>query len=276
MGSKPTTQQASDEGVPNGLPTKVDWPTAMTRLTTAVAGGYKNHDRVLEAALALLGPALARGFEAIKNHPDGRRVLADKPDLLAVLGDTAYLESLPYGSLGAAYHDFLSRHRLDAGVFAEDQIRPVAEKNGLDGDVYYMLVRGTALHDMLHTLGGYGPDMGGELGNLGFHAGNIGDAPAFRAVAMLLAFAPMGGGGVRRRIQFFNEAVRRGRVADNLLAAYYEELLPLPLDEVRERLNIMPDRYAHPDGHIFTHWQPPGNTGVPPVAEPWVYPAISA
>ena len=127
-----------------------------------------NHEKVFEAVLAFGYPTLHREYRKLVLLPEGRRLLDDKPDLMAVLGDDSYLAALPPGSLGAAYRDFLRQHRLDAGVFSlHGVIEPAVERNGWDPDFGYMIARGTALHDMFHVLGGYGPDMGGELGNLG-------------------------------------------------------------------------------------------------------------
>lgn len=194
---------------------------------------------------------------AVRAHPGGQRLLRDKPDLLAKLGDDDYLASLPPGSLGHAYRDFLNSNRLDAGVFDETTaIAPIAERNGWDGDFYYMIRRGTAIHDVFHTLGGYGPDVGGELGNLGFHHGQLGRCWFTRALGLLICFIPMDV-PVRRRIRYFNEAIQRGRQADNLMAAPYEELLDQPIDDVRERLGVTPAVIAHPEGYVFTRWQPP-------------------
>lgn len=62
----------------------------------------------------------------------------------------------------------------------------------------------------------------------------------------------------RRKLRYFREAVRRGQRADNLMAAPYEELLDKPIDEVRELLGVEPTSRAHPDGHLFVRWMPPG------------------
>lgn len=138
----------------------------------------------------------------------------------------------------------------------EAVIRPVAERRGWDEDFFYMMRRGTALHDMLHTLGGYGPDIGGEFGNLGFHCGQMKPASALKTLTLTLgAVIPA---SPRRKLQYFRQAVRRGQRADNLMAAPYEKLLDQPIAEVRELLGVQPTSRAHPDGHLFVGWTPPG------------------
>lgn len=235
-----------------------------------IFGVKANHDQLFEAIVAFGFPTLDREYRRLAESPEGRRLLRDKPDLLAVLNDDDYLATLAPGTLGAAYRDFLRQHRLDAGVFdAVNVIQPVIERNGMDPDFGYMLARGTALHDMFHVLGGYGPDMGGEIGNLGFHHGQLGRCRT-TAVAGLIFCAVVRGGSWRRKYRYWREAVNRGRAAKNLMAVAYEELLARPLAEVRADLDIAPTEVAHPAGHFFTAWQVPGTRGSAPF-EPWNY-----
>ncbi|QYL30466.1 Coenzyme Q (ubiquinone) biosynthesis protein Coq4 [Mycobacterium shottsii] len=229
-----------------------------------------NHDQVFEAVIAFGYPALQREFDKLARLPQGRRLLETKPHLMARLGDDDYLATLPPGSLGAAYRDFLRQHRLDAGVFdARDVIEPVIERNGWDPDFGYMIKRGTVLHDMFHVLGGYGPDLGGEIGNLGLHHGQLGKCRT-TAIFGFIACAVVRGGSWRRKREFWRQAVARGRAAQNLMAAPYEELLDRPLAEVRAALGIAASKSAHPAGHFFTRWQLPTGTASAPF-EPWDY-----
>ncbi|ODR06912.1 hypothetical protein BHQ15_12150 [Mycolicibacillus koreensis] len=256
---------------PPGVPEHRDWP-AVLGAWRFLANPAGNPTRVFDLIVGLSAPILARAYYQVRAHPNGRRLLAHKPDLLAVLSDDEYLASLPAGSLGHAYRSFLTTNRLDAGVFDVDTvIRPIAERRGWDDDFFYMVRRGTALHDMFHTLGGYGPDLGGEFGNLGFHCGQMEPSAALKTLALATAgtvipAAPW------RKLSYFREAVRRGQRADLLMAAPYEELLQRPLAEVRDALGVTPTRVAHPQGHLFTAWMPPGMK--PPTR--WDYDAILA
>jgi len=240
-----------------GVPDQRDWRGVFGSWRLLVDPG-KNGGSAFELIVGLAAPILARSYYQLRAHPNGRRLFAEKPDLLALLGDDDYLASLPAGSLGDAYRSFLRTNRLDAGVFDVDTvIRPIAERRGWDDDFFYMMRRGTALHDMLHTLGGYGPDLGGEFGNLGFHCGQMEPSGALKALSLgllgtLIPASP------RRKLRYFREAVRRGQRADNLMAAPYEELLGKPLNEVRELLGVAPTPAAHRGGHLFVGWAPPG------------------
>ncbi|BBX30119.1 Coq4 family protein [Mycolicibacterium alvei] len=215
-------------------------------------------EQIYEAFLAVEAPVFARAYHQVRVHPNGRKLFRDHPDLLGVLADDDYLASLPHGSLGHAYHSFLQTNRLDAGVFSEaDIIRPLAEKNGWDEDFYYMIRRGTAVHDLFHTISGYGPDMVGEVLNLGFHCGQMEPAGAVKHMGRMFAMATPGA-SPRFKLRCYEQAVERGRRADCLMAAPWEELLPLPYREVQELLGVAPTNVAHPGGIWFTEWMPPG------------------
>ncbi|MFI1918139.1 Coq4 family protein [Nocardia sp. NPDC020380] len=251
-------------------PERIQWLRGFRSLSGLFEVKFR-HDRVFEMFMYFAGPALRRAFEQVCSDPDGQRLLQQKPNLLALLDDDEYLASLPPDSLGAAYRDFLNQHRLDAGVFPSGTvIQPIIDQAGWSEDFGYMVQRGTALHDMFHTLGGYGPDGGGELGNLGFHHGQL-DGSWFTGALSALIIAAMPGGTPWRKYRYWREAVRRGRRAGNLMAAPYEELLTLPLDEVRRRLNVAPTPVAHPAGHFFSAAQIPfvKRSGKP--FEPWIF-----
>ncbi len=160
---------SNPDGVVPDRTTWTPWLKAWRMLIDA-----KYHGDIYEAFLGMEAPVFARAYYQVRSHPNGRKLFKHKPDLLSVLGDVDYLSSLPFGSLGHAYLSFLNTNKLDAGVFGESSIiRPIAEKNNWDDDFYYMVIRGTALHDMFHTIGGYGPDVAGEVANIGFHCGQM-------------------------------------------------------------------------------------------------------
>ena len=99
-------------------------------------------------------------------------------------------------------------------------------------------------HDMLHVLTGFGRDALGEASVLGYtyaqHGGLGVIFIAYGAAREVRKTAPRGTpalGSVR-------EAVRIGKAAKDIVYEDLMELLPLPLDEVRARLNItLPTAY---------------------------------
>ncbi|WP_418003594.1 Coq4 family protein [Mycobacterium sp. PDNC021] len=252
------------------VPDKTTWTPWLKAWRMLIDARY--HTDIYEAFLGMEAPILARAYYQVRSHPNGRKLFRDKPDLLAVLNDREYLASLPFGSLGHAYLSFLNTNKLDAGVFGEaETIRPIAEKNNWDDDFYYMVVRGTALHDMFHTIGGYGPDMAGEMANIGFHCGQMEPAGPLEKLGWFGALT-LPGASVPFKLRYYRQAVERGRRADLLMAAPWEALLPKPYGAVQRTLGVAPVEVAHPQGRWVTDWTPPSIT--PPTA--WNYERILA
>lgn len=205
----------------------------------------------------IYAPALARLFYQVCAHPHGRKIIRDKPDLLTILRDDAYLAGLPIGTLGHGYRSFMTTHRLDSSVFDEVSIiRPLAEALNWHEDFFYFMVRHTVVHDLLHVVAGYGPDVVGELLAIGFQSGQTQPAGVFEKVGYAGAvWVP--GASLRHKLRVYRKAIERGRRADKLAAAPWEELLDRPLSEVRALLGVAPVRVDHPSGLWSATWTPP-------------------
>ena len=202
---------------------------------------------LMEFSLALGGPTLQAQYESFRAHSDGRRLLAERPDLPAVLADRDTLALLPEGSFGRAYLDFTGRYRFDAAAFEEGHdLEGMAQRLGWDDELLYVITRGLQLHDLWHTLGGYGPDWAGEAGVMAFTYGQIPDV-GIGVVAGILRAIP-GGNSRRTWKTYLGQARARGRRASNLLVVPYEELLAQPIEQVREQLGIAATEVAHPQG----------------------------
>ncbi|MCH7789810.1 MAG: hypothetical protein IH940_10260 [Acidobacteria bacterium] len=214
-----------------------------------------NHEQFLELIFALAGPGFQRSYDQFLEAESGRRLLDERPDIVATLTDRSSLAECAPGTLGHAYLDFMNQNRLDAGLYDNTyhDLPAIAARLGWDEDFHYVVHRGIALHDVLHVLGGYGPDIGGEFGLLGFTHGQVNGWITGANVGTLMV-VPL---GVKRRerLRYWNEAVRRGRAASMLFAAPYEELMDTPLDTVRLQLGIEPELVSHPAGHMYSRFQ---------------------
>lgn len=243
---------------PGGIvPERIDW-RAVVGCWQGFAHPGRRVTQMYGAVLALAAAPVARSYFKARAHPHGRMLMSDRPDLLAVLNDDTYLASLPEGSLGRAYRDHLAVDRLDAAVFDEAAvIRPAAERGNWSEDFYYLAMRATLMHDLLHVLCEYGADMAGEIAMFGFHCGQMEPAGLVEKWGNLLALA-VPGGPPHRRLRFYRQAVERGRRADRLLAAPWETLLDKPIEEVRAQLGIFPLVRSHPQGVWHTSWTPSG------------------
>lgn len=184
---------------------------------------------------------LARFLE----HAEGRRLLSERPDLLARLRDRAALAALPEGSLGRAYLAHIERHGLDPGKLVrmrrelDARYAPPA-----DAALQWFTERTLLGHDLWHVVSGYGADSLGEAALLPFSWAQQGG----------LANALLTLGAAQRSWDFPDpswprylwRAWRRGRRARLLDAVPWEELLAEPLADVRRLLAIDAPERAHP------------------------------
>jgi hypothetical protein len=70
--------------------------------------------------------------------------------------------------------------------------------------------------------------------------------------------AAVPGASIRHKLRVYRQAVERGRRADKLTVAPWEDLFDRPLPEVRGLLGIAPAAQAHPQGTWYTTWTPRG------------------
>ncbi len=230
-----------------------DWPRAWHALRHLIDDPERT-DQVFEIVRALSGDAFEHAYMRFAATPDGRRLLSERPSLLATLSDREALRAMPGGSLGRAYADFMESGNLQAGGLVEaeetanqrfDDDRPT------DPDREYYGDRLRDMHDLWHVLTGYGRDEAGESANLAFTLGQVWN---LGIAAIVVASGLIGPKDLSLHWQrYLYRAWQRGRRAALLSAAPYEQLLPLPLEEVRRRLRIQPAAQAHPGGIVVAN-----------------------
>ncbi len=193
--------------------------------------------QVFRLLQALRGWSFERGFRRFKASDVGARVLAQREDLVDVLSNRAYLMSLPAGSLGRTFQDF-----LDGCGITSKGLNAAAREAGLEDahmpeDFRRFTIRMRVQHDLWHVVSGYGCEGLGEVCNVALsypQIGNIG--------FMVIAFA----GGRNYAKAFPNEPVmaamwegyRRGKKAAWLPGADWAALLPKPLADVRAQFGL--------------------------------------
>ena len=193
---------------------------------------------------ALNGNNFQKQFVKFANSEQGQERLKENRHLPPLLDDHDWLRTLPDGSLGRAYLDFMSREGLTAqGLVDEYDASGVKRDYGHpDMNIYGNRLRDT--HDMLHVLTGYGRDALGEASVLGFtHAQHGGPGVIFIAYGAaweVRKTAPKGAPVLKS----VNEARRIGKAAKDIAYEDLMALLPRPLEEVRENLGVqMPTHY---------------------------------
>ena len=214
-------------------------PADVLRALTALKGFSADPDRtdlIGEFIGSLTGPSAADLFEQVWSDPVGRSILAEGRDLGRTLGDRDYLSTLPAGSLGRAYFDWTASRDFTAeGIAAaiSSQVpRTFADPGATMG------ARVVDMHDLWHVLNEWDSDIHGEIHLLGYSYAQLG-AYAWLGLGLLSNLALVLGGRFSG-LRYLWDAVGRGREAAPLVAVDWEAMLPLPIDEVRQRLGIAP------------------------------------
>ncbi|WP_431469499.1 Coq4 family protein [Sphingosinithalassobacter sp. LHW66-3] len=227
-----------------GIPMKREWGTALGALRRLLANG-DDTTQVFRIMRALNGDVTQKNYRKLLTLPHGGRLAYRRLELAELLSDRGFIDSLPAGSVGAAYRAFLNATGYTAQGLAE-----VSRAEGAfqDGDIEHpyawMGRRERDIHDIWHVLTGYKADEHlGELCLVAFSYAQTG--------GLGWAFIAAGGGlkslrvtGDATVVRAIREGYRHGRRAAWLHGEDYEALLHEPLEAARERLNIAePVRY---------------------------------
>ena len=242
-------------------PRKMEWKRAWTALQKLIEDPERT-DQVFEIIRALAGNSFEKSYQRFCASADGRWLLRERPSLLALLSDREGLRQMPDGSFGRVYLAFMESAQLDAQGLVEAEAMATPNPEPADPDREWFGDRIRDMHDLWHVLTGYGRDEAGEAANLAFTQGQI---PNPGVALILLAAIALGPKDLSLSWpRYLYRAWRRGRRAALLTSVAYEDLLPLPLKEVRTRLQIQPASQAHPEGIIIANRGDAEPFAVPP------------
>ena len=193
-------------------------------------------EEVFTILRAMRGRSGIRLFERFRNSAMGMRILSDRRSLFATLSNTQALAALPEGSLGRTYHRFMAAENLSPeGLVTPSQIW---DEENLSPEARLFRERMRDMHDLTHTLTGYGRDPLGELCLIAFnfsHTGNLG-----MGLIALMGFLKIDSWKVRRAVL---EGLRHGFQARCWFPDMdWEALLPEQLLELRRRFAIAEPR----------------------------------
>ncbi len=231
----------STDHLPRRAPRPVQWRRLFENLKALHDGAP---ERILDAAYsvgdAIGGMSEERQLRRILATPEGRELWARGSSLTDALADHDALARLPEGSLGRTFLAFCRRHGLHSRALVEHQHAMSRDYHQLDPVRRWFNDRLVVMHDLWHVLAGYDATTAGESALMCFmlpHRFNDRALPIFIAMSVLT-------GRISARNAW--EAFVRGRRAGFMVAAPFEELLALPLEEARERLGVTPPGLAHP------------------------------
>lgn len=173
----------------------------------------------------------------------GQVLRAREPFLPAILDDHAALRRMAPGSLAHAYCDFMEREGLSAQGLVDEFAKFAQGKPRHHDQFQWYMNRMRDVHDMLHVLTGYGRDSLGEACVLAFTYSQqpslahlfIGYMAALNIRKTVPSKAPV--------LRAIREGQKLGKACPRLAEQSISELLPLPIEEARRRLNITPARH---------------------------------
>uniref|UniRef100_A0A8C4XKK8 Ubiquinone biosynthesis protein COQ4 homolog, mitochondrial n=1 Tax=Falco tinnunculus TaxID=100819 RepID=A0A8C4XKK8_FALTI len=197
----------------------------------ALADPYR-HDMV-----AVLGEttgcfALPKLRDKMKQHPEGYRILQERPRIRLSTLNMAKLRGLPDGSLGREYVRFLEDNKV-----SPDTRMPAKFVD--DEELAYVIQRYREIHDMMHTLLGMPTNILGEVVVKWFEAVQTG----LPMCVLGAVFGPIHLDA--RKLQVLATdlvpwAVRSGLNATCILNVYYEQRWEQSVDSLREEIGIFP------------------------------------
>ncbi len=187
---------------------------------------------------ALNGNSFQKRFLKFANSERGQERISENRFLPDILDNHDWLRTLPDGSLGRAYLDFMTSEGLTAQGLVDEYTASGIQRDFGHPHMNFYGDRSRDTHDMLHVLTGLGRDALGEASVLGYtHAQHGGLGVIFIAYGAAMEVrktapktAPI--------LASVTEARRIGRAAKDIILEDLLELLPMQLTEVRERLNI--------------------------------------
>ena len=212
-------------------------PLVAIRALRALFRNKEDTGQVFKIVAALTGNSMQKRMEMFRASPVGQAVLAQKRQLLATLCDKDYLRSLPEGSFGRIYQNFLETEGLSAeGLVDASRQSPQWEQRRAEFELFSSRLRDS--HDLQHVVTGYGRNPLGELSVLAFsyaHTRNRGIG--FLVLMGMFKFKKDLPHGIPI-FRTIREAYRNGKKAVWFPGVDWEAMLKLPLDEVRRLLNI--------------------------------------
>ncbi len=195
-------------------------------------------EQVFHIMEALSGKSFLRDLKKFAALEKGAERLRERENLPELLDNHDALRTLPDGTVGRAYLDFMEREGLTAAGLVSESEKWWSKQERYDDDFQYYAERRRDTHDLFHVLTGYGRDQLGEISVLAFtHSQHGGFGNLFIAYIGAVDLAKKAPRGLKA-FSVINEGRRIGKRSAYIAAENIPELLREPLHVARKRLNI--------------------------------------
>lgn len=207
---------------------------------TEVAQSKENTGGIVKIIAAIGANSMDASASRLANTDIGQQVINDPDRLLHILQDRERLANCAPGTLGRAYYDFVYQENLSADGLVDavqEGIQHRADDVLTMHETVALSARFRDLHDLWHVTTGYGRDVLGEMSILFFSFAQIAN-PGFAFISLTAAAVAK---LIDRDIPSYRvllEAYVNGRTANWLIAEDWENMIDMPVDEVRGRLGI--------------------------------------
>jgi len=209
----------------------------------------ENTEEVFHIFESLPWKGLQPAARAYLTSEKGKRVRASEDYLVPILDDHAALRRMPAGSVAHAYCDFMEREGLTAQGLIDEYDKFRGDRPEFDDQLEWYMRRMRDTHDLLHVLTGYGRDALGEACVLAFTYSQQ-PSPAH------LFISYMAGLNMRKQskarfgvtppvLHAIREGQKLGKACPRIAELPIRELLAMPLDQARAKLNITPAKWYH-------------------------------
>ena len=211
-------------------------PGRALRAARTLASDPDDLPQVFTIIESLSGNTVHRIWKRLMKTERGQRILTERPDIVTLLEDRAALARLPEDSLGRAYLAFVEREKISGEGLREAQRKGMTNGMPLSDPYDYVHSRMRDTHDLWHAVVGYHGDVLGETALLGFTFAQTHNP----AIALIIGIGLLKTIGAPQARAVILDGYRRGSAAAWLPDQEWEKLLPLPLSEVRRRLQLEP------------------------------------
>ncbi len=220
-----------------GRPQRREWGTAL-RALLRLLGNADDTVQVFRIMRALNGDTAGKNYRKLLTRPDGGKLAYRRVELAQRFSDRAWIDSLPAGSVAAAYRNFLDRTGYSAQGLAEVSYTDATFERDVEHPHAWFGRRERDIHDIWHILTGYQADEPlGEACLVGFSYAQTGGL-GWAFIGAGAALKSLKITGKRTFLRAVIEGYRHGKRAGWLSGEDYEALLAEPLDAARKRLNI--------------------------------------